>query len=260
MGGAFASPATPPRRPSGTSTATRRPRRSSSAPGRAAAADGHPAAARPRPRRHRAGDDPARPRRRASPGAPAARRTTRSRSRAARTRCTRPGPWRATRRPLRRRRAALLHGVPRPVRRLLRRVHPRSAGRRRRPRPEPGHDRGARRRRRAGGELTTGETVPTGAASGASRRTSTSRSRPTPTSSCAGSSSASEGWRRTARRGTLAAEGGPGASGSAWRGSHGGRSHDGQLGPRDRRDRRVLRRRSSVGINADRNAQRRTRT
>ena len=53
-------------------------------------------------------------------------------------------------RPVRRRRAALLHGVPRAVRRVLRRLHPRSAGRGRGARPGPGDHRGALRRRRDG--------------------------------------------------------------------------------------------------------------
>ena len=86
---------------------------------------------RPRPRRHRAGEDPARRRRRLAPARRQhAGRLDRAR-RAARTRCARPGPSRSN--PivrLHRRRAPLLHGVPRPVRRLLRRVHPRPAGRR----------------------------------------------------------------------------------------------------------------------------------
>ena len=107
-----------------------------------------PAAAGARARRHRAGSDPARRRRPAgAPGRQHARRLDR------------PGPRRGPDarhslrgrqpgRPLRGRRAALLHGVPCELRRVLRGVHPRPAGRRRRAGPRPGHDRGAVRRRR----------------------------------------------------------------------------------------------------------------
>ena len=51
---------------------------------------------------------------------------------------------------LRLRRAPLLHGVPQPLRRLLRRVRPRPAGARRRPGPEPDPDRGRHGGRGAG--------------------------------------------------------------------------------------------------------------
>ena len=98
------------------------------------------ATARPRPRRHREGARIGpRARRRRSPGAPAARPTIR---------------WHAGRRParagslcrvepghpVRRRRPALLLRVPRTLRRLLRRVHPRPAGGRGGPRPDAHHD------------------------------------------------------------------------------------------------------------------------
>ena len=120
-----------------------------------------PAAARARPRRHRAGPHPARARRAPRPPRRQHARTTRSPSRAARTRC-RPTRSVASQpdRPLRRRRAALLLRVPRAVRRLLRRVHPRSAGRRgdarsrRSSRPRPSFVDVETR-----GELTTGMTV-----------------------------------------------------------------------------------------------------
>ena len=52
-------------------------------------------------------------------------------------------------RPVHRRRAALLHGVPLALRRVLRRIHPRPARGGRRARPDAGPDGGARRRRRA---------------------------------------------------------------------------------------------------------------
>ena len=55
---------------------------------------------------------------------------------------------------LRRRRAALLHGVPQPLRRLLRRVHPRCAGGRGGSRPDPRQDRIGHRRGGAGREST----------------------------------------------------------------------------------------------------------
>ena len=88
-----------------------------------------PAAARARARRDRAGADPARPRRPRSPGAPAARRTTRSRwprrgpdARRARSPATRSSATSPTR--------CASTWSSTPLRRLLRRVHPRSAGRR----------------------------------------------------------------------------------------------------------------------------------
>ena len=99
-------------------------------------ADGHrggpvdPAAAGARSGRHRAGPHRARAHRPPRAAGRQHARTTRSPWRAARTRCA---PQRSVAsqpdRPLRRRRAALLLRVPPAVRRLLRRVHPRSAGR-----------------------------------------------------------------------------------------------------------------------------------
>ena len=107
-----------------------------------------PAAAGARPRRHRAGPDPARRRR---PAGAAGRQHARRLDRAGARRgpdARHPVRGRQPGRPLRGRRAALLHGVPRDVRRVLRGVHPRPAGRRRRAGPRPRHDRGAVRRRR----------------------------------------------------------------------------------------------------------------
>ena len=93
----------------------------------------------------------------ASRAAPGARRTTRSRWPAARTRCAPALGREQPDRPLRRRCPALLLRVPRPVRRLLRRVHPRPAGRRGDARPRA---RQTRRRcpstSRRRGEITTG--------------------------------------------------------------------------------------------------------
>ena len=89
-----------------------------------------PAATGARPRRDRAGADPAR---RRGPARAARRQHPGRLDRA----LARRGPdardpvgGEQPDRPLRRRRAALLHGVPRPLRRVLRRVHPRPAGRR----------------------------------------------------------------------------------------------------------------------------------
>src|SRR3990172_4623780 len=86
-----------------------------------------------RARRHREGEADARTS--ARPGRPRRRRRARA-------------PH--AHRPLPRRCAALLYGVPQPLRRLLRRLHPRSAGVGRGPRPEPGPRRGAGGGRGAG--------------------------------------------------------------------------------------------------------------
>ena len=146
-----ARPATRPRRPSGTSTATRTRRRSSSARGRRR----WPPTDRSRGRWRWAWTSPSwrgsqpdarrpsRPARRQHPGRfdrPRARRrpdARRQRSVASQSD-----------RPLHRRRAALLLRVPPALRRLLRRVHPRSAGGRGGPGPRAGRDRAALRRRR----------------------------------------------------------------------------------------------------------------
>ena len=146
---ASGSPATRPRARSGTSTATPRPRGSRS------------------PRSARGGDparrplalgldvterlaDRARPSRRARPpGGQPARRFARPGPRRGPDAChpqRRVEPDRA----LPRRCAAVLHGVPRPLRRLLRRPHPRRARARGRARPEPRAHGGAHRRRRDG--------------------------------------------------------------------------------------------------------------
>ena len=158
-----------------------------------------PAAAGARPRRDRAGADPPRRRR---PARAARRQHARRFDRAGPRRGPDAGdPLRGQQpdRPLRRRRAALLHGVPRPLRRLLRRVHPRSAGRRRGPRPVAGHDRGALRRRRdARRDHGRDDRRGPAAADRQGRRTSMSRSRADVRDrSSIASSNASEGWRRT---------------------------------------------------------------
>ena len=99
-----------------------------------------PAARRPRPRRHRAGDDPPGPRRRPREG-----------RRQHAGRLDRPRPRRGPDagepigreqpdRPLHRRRAPVLHGVPRPLRRVLRGVHPRRRWRSPRPSTRPRDD------------------------------------------------------------------------------------------------------------------------
>ena len=111
----------------------------------------HPAPARARARRDRAGTDP--PRRRRPAGAPGrehARRFDRAGARRGPDAGDALGGEQSGR-PLRRRCAALLHGVPRRLRRLLRGVHPRSTGRRGGARPVAGHDRGALRRCRDAG-------------------------------------------------------------------------------------------------------------
>ena len=196
MGGAYGAPATRRRPPSGTSTATRRRRRSSS-----------PRGARPaRPTRRSRGRWPS------VWTSPSGRRILPDHvvGLARRAGSTpddsialsqgearwRPLGGEQPGRPLRRRRAPLLHGVPRPLRRLLRRVHPRPARARRRldrswstealpvdvePRPAHGRETVADWRRLTGG-----------------RRTSTWRSRPTASSST-GSSIGSGGWRRPGR-------------------------------------------------------------
>ena len=143
---------------------------------RAAESDGvRGAPDRARPRRHRAREDDARAPR------PARR---------AQRRCRR-----ATRGAASSRRAALLLRVPQSLRRLLRRLHPRRAGRRGRARPVARAQRGADGRGRAGRPAhRRRDRRPTGGAPGAGRRTSTSSSRRTSRRSSNASSSASARW------------------------------------------------------------------
>ena len=194
MGGAFRVPGnTTPVSASGTSTATPRRRGSPSRHGRRRStrdAD-RPAGARARPRRHGAGAA-----RRPTtwsrwPDGRAAGPTTRSipavtRRAGAPIRRQQPGD------PVPRRRPPLLLRVPRPLRRVLRRLHPRPAGGRGGARSGPRQDRaGGRRGRRVRRRGRRPDDRRLAAHDAAGRRTRTSRSRSTPPSSGAGSSSGS---------------------------------------------------------------------
>ena len=83
------------------------------------------------------------------------------------------------------------------LRRLLRRLHPRSPGRRRRARPVARHDRGLFVDVETRGEMTTGMTVATAALTGRAPNLDVAIDADVATS-WIGSWNASEGWRRTA--------------------------------------------------------------
>ena len=125
-----------------------------------------------------------------------ARRDSRSRRPGAPERGEQPG------RALRRRRAALVLRVPLPVRRLLRRLHPRPARRRGGARPVARDDRGAGRGRgRRGRARRRPDDRRLARAVGSSPERRHRGRPPTPMRSWSGSSSASATWPRSSRTG-----------------------------------------------------------